>query len=120
MAVLRLPGVAELRDRVLFPLGDEDRVVAEAAGAPALGRDPALERALGDHLVALRREGDDRRAVAAAPCRVLHARELAEQLLDVRVVARVLAGVARGEDARRARQRVDLEPRVLAGDPDAG
>src|SRR5579864_1633366 len=117
MRVLRLPRVAELGDRLRLAVGDEHRVVAEAAGAARLGRDPAGDDPAAAKLLAVRRERDELGDVTRAA--VVDAAELAEQLRDR---GRALRRIPRGRDAGPAAERSDLDAGILADRPagDAG
>src|SRR4051794_36157968 len=95
--MLVLPRVAELRDGLLFAVGNEDRVVAETFAAARLRRDAPLEDSRASHLTAVRRNDDELGDVTRTP--VVDSLELAEQLCDrgraLRCVAcRVQAGPA--------------------------
>jgi hypothetical protein len=110
MRVLRLPLVAELGDRPLLALGDEDRVETEALGAPPLVDDAALEDAGASEPLSRRRERDQLADIAGSP--VLDSLELSQQPLDV-----LAACEARRLDAGPAAEPVHLETGVLAEDP---
>src|SRR3569623_96920 len=103
---------------------EEQRVVAEAAGAARRVEDHAFTRAVrGDHVVA-ERPGDigqrEHRAKPAGALRGRHAGERLEQLLVVRGVVVAGAGVARAVDAGCAAERVDLEAAVVGERGQAG
>src|SRR5581483_7820026 len=100
--MLVLPAVAELADRQLLAVGDEDRVVAEAAAAARRVGDRPLDDAGAAELVAVRRDRDELADVARAAIR--DARELAEQLRDRR---RALRRISRRVDAGPPVERVD-------------
>jgi hypothetical protein len=102
---VRLPLVAELRDRLLLTVGDEDRVEAEALGAARLLGDPAFEDAGPAPLFAVRREGDELAHVARSTPPALNALELGEQPFDG-----LTAGEACRLDPRTAAEPLDLEP----------
>src|SRR5690349_10181096 len=112
MRVPRLPVVPQFRDRLVLPLRNEDRVVAEALGSRRLVRDPSLERAGPAQLTPVRREEHELGDVARAA--LLDALELAQQL---RNRGCAFGRVARGEDSGPAVQSSDLEPRVLREHP---
>src|SRR6476469_5541916 len=114
MRVHRLPVVAQLADGRLLAVGDEDRVVAEAAGATRLGRDAPFDDATPSEDLAAGRDRHELRDVARAP--VIDAGELVEELFDR---GRALGGVARGADARPPVEGGDLDARVLADRPPA-
>ncbi len=120
VAVPRLPVVAELRDRLLLPIWDEHRVVAEALRAPRPVGDPALEEPGAAALLAVGREGDELGDVAAAAPLAGHALELLEELRHVLLVGRVRSGVAGRADPGPAAQPVDLQPGVLTDRPAVG
>jgi hypothetical protein len=115
MRVHRLPVVAELADGRPLAVGDEDRVVAEAAGAARLGRDAPFDDAAPAEDLAAGCDRDELRDVPCAP--VLDAVELGEELLDR---GRALGRVARGADARPPVERGDLDARVLPDRPPVG
>ena len=98
------------------PVGDENRVVAEAPRAPLLPprSRPRASRARPSPARRGRARPARRRSARAGPRRLASG---GQELRHVRLVGRVLAGVARGEDAGRAVERGDLEARVLARDP---
>jgi hypothetical protein len=112
--VARLPVVPELGDGALLAVRHEDRVVAESLLAARRLGDPAFEDARPAQLLAVRAEQDELADVARPT--VLGAAQLAEQPFDRLGALRRVAGRA---DPRRAAERLDLEPGVLAEDPAA-
>jgi hypothetical protein len=107
-----LPVIAELGNRPVLAVRDEDRIEAEAARPAGLVDDPALEEAGAPHLPAVRRDRDELAHVAGAPGVPLQPFELGEQSLDV------LAACEPGRlDPRPAVEPGDLEAGVLAEDP---
>jgi hypothetical protein len=105
VGVVRLPLVAELRDRTLLVVRDEDRVEAEAAGAARLIDDPSLENAGAVQLFALRRDRHELADVARSAAFALDAAKLGEQARDM-----LAPGETGRLDARPAAERVDLQP----------
>src|SRR5579864_7481412 len=112
MRALCLPLVAELADRLRLAVGDEDRVVAEAAVAAWLERDAAGDDPGAPKLFAVRRDRDELGDVPRAT--VVDALELAQQLRDRRST---LGCVACRRDAGPAAERGNLDARVLADRP---
>src|SRR5262245_32412948 len=112
MRVLRLPGVAELRDRPLLARGDEDRVVAETLASGRLGGDASLEDACPAELLPAGSEKNELRDVPRRS--ILDTGELGEELLDRGCSLRRIAG---GEDPRPAAQRSDFESGILRQHP---
>jgi hypothetical protein len=110
VGVPALPIVAELSDRALLAVGNEDRVEAEAAGAARLRADPALEHARSADLAAVGRDRDELADVARST--IGNPGERLEDPLDVAPLR-----PAGGLDAGAAAERDDLEPGVLAQDP---
>src|SRR5207248_1087391 len=102
VGVLRLPLVAELRDRLLLAGRDEDRVEAEAGRAVSLERDPAFERAGAAELPPVGRDRDELADVAGAP--VLDPGERVEDPLHMPALR-----PARSLDAGLSSERLDLE-----------
>ena len=78
MGVARLPLVAELRDRLLLPLRDEDRVEAEAFGAARLFDYSSRKHARAADLLAGGGERDELADIARAPAFPLDALELSQ------------------------------------------
>src|SRR5579859_7692991 len=104
-----LPGVAQLANRLLLAVRDEDRVVAEATGATRRVGDAPVDDTRAPELLAVGRERDELGHIARAS--VLDALELAEQLGDR---GRSFRRIARRLDAGPAAERGDLEPGILA------
>ena len=75
--------------------------------------DTAFDRAMRIRLVAVLIQKDKRAHEARRSLFTGGFAQLAQQLRIVRGVVAMLAGVARGEHARRAVERIDLEPRVV-------
>ena len=104
-----LPVVSELGDGALLAHRHEDRVVAEALVAAALGRDRPLEDPGASPLAAVRCQGDELADVARTA--IYGAVQLHEELRDA-----VLCPACR-RDSRPAAECGRLDPRVLAEDP---
>src|SRR3954468_9784936 len=112
--MLALPAVAELRDRPLLAVGDEDRVVAEAAAAARRVGDRSLDDAGAAENRAVGRDRDELGDVARSS--IGRALELAEQLRDRR---RSFRRVARRVQPGATVERGDLDAGVLADGPAA-
>jgi len=94
---------------VVGVVGDEDRVVAEAAAAAALAEEEAFAVRLEDVLGAvLFDQGED--ADVGGATLAAGGVDFADQLVEVVVVARPGAGVAGGVDAGGAVEVVGLDP----------
>src|SRR5919201_484459 len=113
MRVLGLPLVAQLGDRLLLAGREEDRVVAEALAPTWLHAYSSLEDAGSAHLVSGGGECDQLADVARPSPVAFYLSQLREQPFD-----RVAAAEASRKDSGTAAQSLDLEPRVLAHDPD--
>src|SRR5215211_1239713 len=111
------PGVAELRDGLLLPVGNEHRVVPEPFGPARLGRDATLERAARGDLAAVRTERNEFADVPRPAAVASDPVEAREQQVEVLRVGRVLTGEPRRPDARLAAEPVDHEAGVLTADP---
>lgn len=112
VGVAAFPLVAELGDRLLLAVRDEDRVEAEPARSTRLvGNQPCQDPGAAE-LLATRREGDELADVPRAPALPSDALQLPQQPLDV-----LAASEPRRVDSWRAAQTVDLEARVLAQGP---
>src|SRR5207244_12993152 len=103
---------AELGDRLLLALGDEDRVVAETLRTARLVRDSALEHARATDLASARRQRDELRHVARPAPLALDALERGEQPPD-----RVVAAEPRRAQAGAAAEARHLDAGVLADRP---
>src|SRR2546423_15671077 len=112
MGMLRFPLVAELCDRAVLAVGDEDRVEAEALRPARLVGDPSRQRAGTAKLVALRRQRDELADVACVAPVPLDPFELAQQPPHL-----VTGGAARRLHARTAAEPCDLDAGVLAEHP---
>src|SRR5438874_423686 len=112
MGMLRFPLVAELCDRAILAVGDEDRVEAEAFRPARLVGDPSGQRAGTAELVALRRQRDELADGARAASVALDPLELAQQ------PTHLLTGcAARRLHARTAAEPCELDAGVLAEHP---
>src|SRR5213595_2710578 len=81
VGVLALPVVAEFGNGSGFPVGDENRVEAEALCAAQLLGNPAFEDARAAMLLSARRDRDELADVARPAAVSLHAFELLERPL---------------------------------------
>ena len=118
MTVLPFPLVTELGDRLSLAFGDEDGVVAEALFPALLLGNPARERAGAAELLELRGEEDELADVACAATVGSTRRQLIEQPPYVLLVRRARAREPCGADPGASAEAFDLEPRVLAEDPE--
>src|SRR5205823_12246917 len=109
-----LPFVTELRDCPVVAVGNEDRVVAEARGAAAFGRELAFEHAAHVYVVAAGRKRHDLGDHARAP--VLLAGEPLEQRVGLIALRRPAGGVQAGRPV----EGVALDAGILAEHPDVG
>src|SRR5438105_10136484 len=105
-----LPPLAELGDGLRRARRDEDRVVTEACLAALFGRNRSFENARAGELLAVGRKRHEHRHHPSAA--VVLAREPLEQ--RERLVA---FRPTRRTDARRAVERFELDPGVLAQHP---
>src|SRR5207237_8054073 len=112
MRMLRLPRVAELGDRSLLSLRDEDRIEAEPFGPARLVDDPPAQRPGAAHLAAVRRDRHQLRDVARVSPRALDPIELAEHPPDL-----VAVGAARRAHPWAPAHAVHLDAAVLAHHP---
>src|SRR5919204_5305351 len=112
MGVLRLPLVAELRNRSLLSLRNEDRIEAEAFAAARFVRNTAAQRAGAPKLFATWRERDELGSVTGLSSFARNARQRPQQPADF-----VTRGTAGRTHARTAVQPYDLDSRVLAEHP---
>src|SRR5438105_2703316 len=110
--MLCLPVVAELRDCLVLPLGDEDRVEAEAGRAAGRCGDTALQGSGPPQRRSVGAERYELADVAGAPGVALHPVELAQHPNDLDAPR-----AARGMYAGPAAQAGDLDARVLAQRP---
>ena len=123
VADLVLLCLAQLRHRPLVfgagVVGDEDRVVAEAAAAAPLAEEATGADRFEDLLGAFGVDQGEHADVAGA---ALAARgvDLAQQLVEVGFVVGALPRVARRVDPRRATEVVGLDPGVVGEDRGAG
>lgn len=112
MGVGGLPLIAQLGDRLVLAVRDEDWIEPEAARSAGLVDNPPLEDAGPAQLSAVRRDSDQLADVTGTPRVALQALELGEQPLDG-----LTACEPRRFDPWPAVEPGDLEPRVLAEDP---
>src|SRR6478735_1600023 len=110
--VVPLPLVAELRDRSVLAVRNEDRVEAEAFRSADRVCDPASERARSPMLGAVGCDGYELAYVARAAAVALDAFELLEGALRLPPCR-----PPGGHDSRSAFEPVDLDARVFAEHP---
>src|SRR5512133_1066044 len=113
MRMLRFPVVAELRNRSILALGNEDGVEAEALVTRRFGGDVSCERARAAELLAVRAERDELAHVAGPSLVSLDTLQLAEHPAHL-----VPGGAARRVHAWPAAEAGDLDAGVLSQHPD--
>ena len=119
MAYLLLYSVREFSEGFGKPVGNKNRIIAEAAFSARRKSDSTLANAFGGEFYRAVFVGDRHRADEPSAA-IFRVPDFRQQFFNSLLIARVRAGVASGKNAGRAAQRFNFQTRIVRQSPNAG